>query len=269
MGLFDAFKKKQCDICGGEIGLLGNRKLEDGNMCKHCARKLSYWFDERRHSTVEQINAQLIYREENKAKLPAFNTTRIFGERTKLHLDEDQRLFLISNDGESNWEEENPDIVPFADVTAVNLEIDEDKTEEKRENSEGEMVSYNPPRYTYYYDFKIVINVRHPYFDEMSFKLNRNDVKIESWGTGFRATTGVGRFVNNKASGFAPHSDPEYNRYVQLGEEIKQALLAARQEAREEAATAAAPKTAVSCPWCGATTLPDANGCCEYCGGTV
>ncbi|MBR5490035.1 MAG: DUF4428 domain-containing protein, partial [Oscillospiraceae bacterium] len=41
MGLFDAFKKKQCDICGGEIGLLGNRKLEDGNMCKNCARKLS------------------------------------------------------------------------------------------------------------------------------------------------------------------------------------------------------------------------------------
>ena len=41
MGLFDAFKKKQCDICGGDIGLLGNKKLEDGNMCKNCAKKLS------------------------------------------------------------------------------------------------------------------------------------------------------------------------------------------------------------------------------------
>ena len=30
MGLFDVFKKKECDICGGEIGMLGNRKLEDG-----------------------------------------------------------------------------------------------------------------------------------------------------------------------------------------------------------------------------------------------
>ena len=28
MGLFD---KKYCDICGEKIGLLGNRKLEDGN----------------------------------------------------------------------------------------------------------------------------------------------------------------------------------------------------------------------------------------------
>lgn len=28
MGLFD---KKYCDICGEKIGLLGNRKLDDGN----------------------------------------------------------------------------------------------------------------------------------------------------------------------------------------------------------------------------------------------
>ena len=38
MGLFD---KKYCDICGEKIGLLGNRKLENGNLCKNCAKKLS------------------------------------------------------------------------------------------------------------------------------------------------------------------------------------------------------------------------------------
>ena len=38
MGLFD---KKICDICGEKIGLLGNRKLDDGNLCKDCAKKLS------------------------------------------------------------------------------------------------------------------------------------------------------------------------------------------------------------------------------------
>ena len=54
MGLFD---KKYCDICGEKIGLLGNRKLEDGNCCKNCARKLSPWFSERRHSTVDEIRA--------------------------------------------------------------------------------------------------------------------------------------------------------------------------------------------------------------------
>lgn len=63
MGLFD---KKICDICGEKIGLLGNRKLDDGNLCKDCAKKLSPWFEERRHSTVEDIKRQLEYREKNK-----------------------------------------------------------------------------------------------------------------------------------------------------------------------------------------------------------
>ena len=63
MGLFD---KKICNICGEKIGLLGNRKLDDGNLCKDCAKKLSPWFEERRHSTVEDIKRQLEYREKNK-----------------------------------------------------------------------------------------------------------------------------------------------------------------------------------------------------------
>ena len=41
------------------------------------------------------------------------------------------------------------------------------------------------------------------------------------------------------------------------------------EQAREEAAAAAAPKAAVTCPYCGATTTPDASGCCEFCGGAV
>lgn len=37
MGLFD---KKYCDICGEKIGLLGNCKLDDGNLCKECSPKI-------------------------------------------------------------------------------------------------------------------------------------------------------------------------------------------------------------------------------------
>ena len=45
MALFGKlFEKKVCSICGGEIGLLGNRKLADGNCCKKCAAKLSSKF---------------------------------------------------------------------------------------------------------------------------------------------------------------------------------------------------------------------------------
>ena len=76
MGLFD---KKYCDFCGRKIGLFGNKKLEDGNMCKDCASKLSPWFSERRHSTKEEIAAQLAYREANRAAVAAFRTTRSIG----------------------------------------------------------------------------------------------------------------------------------------------------------------------------------------------
>ena len=69
MGLFD---KKFCDICGEKIGLLGNRKLEDGNMCKDCAKLLSPLFSDRRSSTIDEIKQQLAYREQNKIALSGF-----------------------------------------------------------------------------------------------------------------------------------------------------------------------------------------------------
>lgn len=262
MGLFDAFKKKNCDICGGEIGLLGNRKLEDGNMCKHCARKLSPWFDERRHSTIAQINQQLAYREENREKLSDFHVTRVLGESTCVYLDEDAGLFLVTNEAEKNWYEANPDILPFADVTGCSLDIDESKTELTREDSEGNEISYNPPRYRYEYDFNMVIKVCHPYFDDMCFQLNSSNVSIDN-------VMGARPVRFGTQSGFNPESNVEYRHYKEMGEEIKEALLTVRREAREEAKAAAAPKVACTCPWCGATTTPDANGCCEYCGGSV
>jgi len=80
MGLFSA---KFCDVCGGKIGLLGNRKLEDGNLCKDCANKLSPFFSERRKSTVEDIKRQLAYREANKAAVAAFHPTRTLGSGKK------------------------------------------------------------------------------------------------------------------------------------------------------------------------------------------
>ena len=42
-----------------------------------------------------------------------------------------------------------------------------------REDADGKDVSYVPPRYEYSYDFFLVISVRHPYFDEMRFSLNK------------------------------------------------------------------------------------------------
>ena len=147
MGFFGKlFEKKVCSVCDGEIGLLGNRKLEDGNLCKECAKKLSRWFDARRHSTVEQIKAQLEYREANKEKVAAFCVTRSFGEGTKVLLDEDAGLFMVTAESSpQRLAEENPDVLAFSDVTGCDLDIDESREELKKETADGKEISYNPP----------------------------------------------------------------------------------------------------------------------------
>ncbi len=255
MGLFE---KKYCDICGEKIGLLGNRKLEDGNLCKDCAKKLSPWFDERRHSTLEQIKAQLAYREENRKNVEAFHTTRSFGHRYPVCLDEDNQKFLVARTG--NLLSENPDVLDYSQVTGCDLDVRESRTEVKRKGSDGQEVSYNPPRYRYQYDFDMVIRVNHPYFDDMRFQLNDSSVEVgvQPLHAGLSGNAGV-----------VGHTNPDYQEYEQMGKEIKEALMNARQEVRDHIAAAAAPKTAVICPCCGATTVPDASGRCEYCGGAV
>ena len=263
MGLFD---KKFCGVCGGKIGLFGNRKLEDGNLCKDCAAKLSPWFSERRHSTLEDIKGQLAYREENKAAVSAFHTTRSLGRNYKVYLDEDARKFMVSS--ASNLSQANPDVLSYSQVTGCDLDIEEDRDEIKRKDANGNSVSYNPPRYEYSYDFYITIRVNHPYFDDMRFKLNPSRVN-----TGERPMTGGStnwkfkqRGINFPGLGMGVN---DYNEYVQMGNEIKEALTQARQAVRDEVIAQTAPKKAVTCPWCGATTFPDASGCCEYCGGAV
>lgn len=238
MGLFE---KKYCDVCGEKIGMLGNRKLDDGNLCKNCAKKLSPWFSDRRHSTVAEIKEQLAYREANKEKVAAFHTTRTLGMNTKIMLDEDAQRFMVTS--ARNIEEANPDVIGFSQVTGCNLDIDETRTELKRELPDGKEVSYIPPRFEVEYDFDIIINVDSPWFDEIKFRLNNSRVNANSRG--------------------------EYDNYRAMGEEIKAVLTQVRQDVRDAAAAASAPKMAVTCPYCGATTMPDANGRCEYCGGAI
>ena len=258
MGFFGKlFEKKICDFCGGEIGLLGNRKLEDGNMCKTCAAKLSPWFDERRNSTVEQIREQLVYREENKEKVAMFHTTRTLGENMKILFDEDAALFMVTS--ARNLKDANPDVLNFKDVTGCMLDIKKDTTELMKEGEDGEKVSYQPPRYMNEYDFYIKIHVNHPYFDEIEFKLNSSSVEIEERMGGYR-------LMNQDTE---PLHNMEYRRYKEMGEEIKNTLTKVRETVRNEINQAAMPKTSVICSCCGATTIPDESGCCEYCGSPV
>ena len=176
MGLFGKmFEKKECDVCGGEIGMLGNRKLEDGNLCKECAKKLSPWFEERRRSTVEDIKKQLAYREANKEKVQAFQVTREFaGDSYHVYVDDTKRQFTVTTRFSV---ENNPDIVDLSQVSSCRLHIEQNRTEEQYRDSEGNMQDYNPPRYKYSYDYSIKLGINSPWFDDMDFRLNSFSVK--------------------------------------------------------------------------------------------
>ena len=165
MGLFD---KKNCDICGEKIGLLGNRKLDDGNLCKNCARKLSPWFEERRHSTVEDIKRQLAYREQNEQLVQSFVVTRQFATNTyNVFIDDTKGNFTVAHNLDTT---ENPDIVPLSSIVMCKMEVEQDRREETY-TKDGKTVSYQPPVYRYEYDYMMRIKVRTEWFDDMDFRL--------------------------------------------------------------------------------------------------
>ena len=167
MGLFD---KKTCDICGEKSGLLGNRKLEDGNMCSSCAKKLSPFTTDRRKTTLIDIKAHLAYRETNKADVAAFNVTGSFGDRNQLLIDANAGKFIVTSS--KNWQNDNPDVINISQITNCSTNTSERKTEIMRKDKDGKMVSYSPRQYKYEYDFYVTINVNSPFFDEIKFKLN-------------------------------------------------------------------------------------------------
>ena len=163
------FDKKECDICGGEIGLLGNRKLEDGNLCKNCAAKLSPWMTDRRQSTVEEIRQHLAYREANARLLTAIHPTLVLGTGTKVYIDEAAGKFFVTR--HSNWRDFNPDIIDLKQVMDVRTEVTEHREEEYHNDPQGKRVSYNPPRYNYSYEFETTLLIDSPYFSEIGFEL--------------------------------------------------------------------------------------------------
>ena len=243
MGFFDKmFEKKECAICGTELGLLGKTKINEGYLCKECVGKLSPFFGGYRSSTADDIREQLAYREANAERLASFNPTRTLSAgRTNIMLDEDACQLIITS--QSRWRDANPDIIEFSQVLGCDMDIDEHRTEIYRETKDGERESYNPPRYDLDYDFNLTIHVNTPYFTEINLRVN--DSIIDQRGS------------------------IEYREAKRQATEVRDALVQLRQETRDSVVAAKAPKTAVTCPFCGATTIPDASGRCEYCGGAI
>lgn len=285
MALFGKlFEKKICSICEGEIGLLGNRKLEDGNLCKNCAAKLSPWMDDRRHSTVDAIREHLNYRAENEIRLASFNPTRTMGKRDKLMIDEATGTFIVTSD--SNWREKNPDVISLSDVADARVDVTENKTEIKREirkpDGSVERVSYVPPRYKILYTFTLRIELAEsfPWFSKMRLSLNDSEVSIDTGAipvgsvarnpVGMNVRPGMGGMLRSAA--IDPRSNPKYCQCEKLGDEMCKALLSRRSgSAPEDGAPAFRPagpaaQTERTCEYCGVSFKPDGTGCCPACG---
>lgn len=280
MGFFKKlFEKKDCEICGGEIGLFGNRKLMDGDMCKACAAKLSPWFTDRRESTVAQIKKQLAYREENAAELQtSFRPTKTLGEYYKMYVMYENGCpskFVVSRD--ADYVEENADIIKFTDVTSCNVDIREDKCELKRKTEDGEEVSYHPPRFEYRYDFCIELGINNPYFDNVSFRINRDTVEMMAVMPTQNSVGGIKRILAENGT-FDPTNHLEFRKYQAICEEITEIvrqgqqgvpveMSVARDTSSETAnADVSGPSVVKICPACNA----EVNGkFCDYCGTKV
>ena len=257
MGFFGSlFEKRQCSICGKEMGMTERKELSGGNLCDDCAEKLSDWFstDARKRSTPQQIQEQLAYREQNRQAVAQFRATRTIGNTTKVYLDEMNRKFMVSS--ASNLQEDNPDVIDASAITNVAVDIDESKHELRTKNEEGRSVSYNPPRYDYSYDFYVDIDVSHPYCSHRRIKVNSSSVWVRydylqsrgisgfgnrTMGNSFNAggdmgtaagilgavITGIQSSMN--ANNPAAMYPPEYRENMTIAEDMRVSLLNLRQ----------------------------------------
>ena len=191
MGLFS---KKSCSICGEKVGLFGGLKLKDGNLCKNCKSKLSPFFDEGKSSTVEDIQAQLKYREENYKNLDKLEINKIYGEFGVILIDEKNKKFVAVADTSDGLfkspkkvtsiediKDKNPDIIDFSDIEDVEIKVIQTSREEKQ-TINNEQVSYDPKHYTYMIGYTIIIKTKHPYAKSIRLDIKNGTVQIYNVG---------------------------------------------------------------------------------------
>lgn len=189
------------------------------------------------------------------------------GEFKKVLLDEQHRWLTVTSS--SNLAEDNPDILDFDAITGCRMDIKENRSEIMRDGPDGKKVSYNPPRYSYSYDFYIIISVNNPYFDEMRFRLNSGNVEMSPMPSpGF-----AGGFNRTGSSfmrgGFDPMDYPIYRNNYNMAEEICQVLQQppTGAAAQSYAPAQSAPAAPAAGPWfCPACVAQNSGKFCEFCG---
>ncbi|MCL2058073.1 MAG: DUF4428 domain-containing protein [Oscillospiraceae bacterium] len=291
MGLFD---KKFCDACGEKIGLLGNRKLDDGNICSKCAKKLSPFATDRRRTALAEIKKHLEYREANKAEVAAFRVTRELGGWTKVLIDDSAGKFIVTSS--NRWQNDNPDVINLSQISGCRTNVEESRTEILTKDKDGKMVRQFPRQYKVELDYKVAIDVNSPYFSEIEFKLNtmRVDSTSRECRELERQLDEIKQALNNARSAAQPVAAPYAPAHAPAHAPVTTSAPApapattsvptpapasasvSSPVAAAAAATAATASTAVAaptgprvCPNCGAAASSSNAKFCESCGGAM
>jgi len=243
------FEKKDCEICGGEIGLLGNTKLADGDMCKECKAKLSPLFRVKSDTTVADILAQIAYRAENEKALETFDPDEEFGSSDKICVDTAAKTFVYARWGD--WKRRKADVIAFSQVTGVETEEQDDTTEVDEENEEtGETTAREIPIVHFY----VTVSVDSPYFDTIELCLSE------------------GETILPPADGDEENA-AKYNEYKRQMNRIRELLEAGEAESapcEEEAPAADVPAAEAEPKICAACGAEGQSGkFCEYCGSAL
>ena len=98
---------------------------------------MSPWFEDRRHSTVEDIKRQLEYREKNKKAVMDFCITRQINTRNfNVFIDDNKGGILLLH---GSWMSmKNPDIVPLSAVVQCRVDVERQQNEETCTTKDGE-----------------------------------------------------------------------------------------------------------------------------------
>ena len=157
------FSKKDCSFCGAQSGLLSNRKLADGNICKDCRAQLSPYYDLTNKDTVANIAAQLAYRQRNLAELDHFRPTVMAGDRGKVFIDMNSGKFTFATERELR--EGNPDLFDLSGLRSCTFCAKE--TIIKGDEDESDRFDY---------DFYLKVSVDPPFVQNFSYRYNGQSV---------------------------------------------------------------------------------------------
>lgn len=215
MGLLGGlFEKKNCDFCGEKIGLLGNRKLADGNMCKECAKGMSSWVTDRKKWTVAEMGEHLNYRRANREVLQNFRHSGSIGrDQYRLYIDDANKEWFVTQ--YTNYMDENPDVFSYAQVRGCEFEVKDTRREIYYRDANGRNASFEPREYDYDYDFYVTVYLDCPFTDSIRFKVNSrrvDDVDCIEYQELFADCEDMKRVFDNMAHSSATRSPLEIPR---------------------------------------------------------